>query len=132
MEKRKLFNFNARYRTTVMNVMAELGLVHVGTPRQVENGTLMFRDPQAKCIYAFYESGYCRRLTMSYSNSQTINNSFYAMYQLNKTRKETVKYDYNGRTSEYNRTVRILANPMEQLGIVSAAIANFRLRYPNC
>jgi hypothetical protein len=124
----KKYTFNARYRGTVNRVMEQLGLEYAGSPARIENGTLLFRDPQTGCLYGFYESGYCRRLIPSFvwGSSETIGGKNYAGYQLNKTEKQLVQYQHNGRVYECLQKVRILANPMEQLGIVTAAIANYR------
>jgi hypothetical protein len=124
----KKYTFDARYRKSVDNVLTSMGLNLISTPRQIENGTLMYHDPYTKTIYALYESGYIRRLVPSFAwgSSQTIGNKTYAGYQLNKTRREIVQREYNGRIYEFEQKVRIMANPMEQLGIVTAAIANYR------
>lgn len=127
----KKYTFDARYRTSVDNVLTSMGLKLISTPRQIENGTLMYHDPYTKVIYALYESGYIRRLIPSFGwgTSQTIGGKTYAGYQLNKTCRETIQREYNGRIYEFEQKVRILANPMEQLGIVVAGIANYRQKY---
>ncbi len=70
-------NFDARFRKSAALVANEMGMEFISTPRQVENGTLMFNDPVRNVKYAMYESGYVRRLTplgrCPWGNAQTIN-----------------------------------------------------------
>ncbi len=127
----KQYKFDARYRQSVDRVLGSMGLYHVGTKKQVENGTLMYIDPRTDCLYALYESGYCRRFvptTMAWGQAQTVNERGYAMYQLNRTYMENYIYQHmDGTVYKCRRKRRVLVGPMEQLGIVTAAIANYRI-----
>jgi len=113
-----------------MAVADELGLEFISSNRQVENGTLMFNDPQSNVKYAMYESGYVRRLVplgnCPWGNAQTINGRGHAMYQLNKTTKDFKTTAYKGKTYTHYQTVRLLANPEEQLGIFAKSVVNYR------
>jgi hypothetical protein len=126
-----MYKFNASFRKSAAAVGEALGLEFISTRRQVENGTLMFNDPQANIKYAMYESGYVRRLipvgNCPWGNSQTINGRGHAMYQLNKVRKEHKAFtNFNGEAYSYYQNVRILAGPEEQLGILVKAVVNWR------
>jgi hypothetical protein len=125
-----MYKFNASFRKSAAAVGEALGLEFISSSRQVNNGTLMFNDPQTNVKYAMYESGYVRRLTpvgnCPWGNSQTINERGHAMYQLNKTRKEFKTAVYNERTYSYHQTIRVLANPEEQLGILAKSVVNWR------
>jgi hypothetical protein len=126
-----MYKFNASFRKSAVAVGEALGLEFISSKRQVENGTLMFNDPQSNVKYALYESGYVRRLTpldnCPWGNSQTINERGHAMYQLNKVRKEWKQVtSYTGKTYSYYQNVRILANPEEQLGILVKSVVNWR------
>jgi hypothetical protein len=131
----KNYKFNARYRTAVATVMEEMGLTYISTKRRTNNGTLMFNDPITDCIYAFYESGYCRRLTprnLHWGVGDRINDRGYAMYQLNPVYKEKQLHKTSeGKYYERTSTKRHLLNPMEQLGCVVMAITNYREKYGN-
>ena len=109
MKKKSEYSFDARYRTTVLCVMEQLGTVYASTRKQTENGTLLFHDPQTGVDYGFYESGYCRRIV---GGTYTTN----YCYQLNRTVRVNGRY------------VRTLANPLEQLGIVTGAVVHYRSR----
>jgi hypothetical protein len=121
-----MYKFNASFRKSTYAVATEMGLEFISTKRQVENGTLMFNDPQTNVKYAMYESGYVRRLTpignCPWGNSQTIQDRGHAMYQLNKTRK----VPRSGPGWTFSSTERIKANPEEQLGIFVKSIVNYR------
>ena len=120
-----MYKFNASFRKSAYAVATEMGLEFISTKRQVENGTLMFNDPQTDVKYAMYESGYIRRLIpvgYHWSNSQTIDERGHQMYQLNKTRK----VPRSGPGWTFSSTERIKANPEEQLGIFVKSIVNFR------
>ena len=122
--------FTTPFRKSALAVAEELGLEFISTRLQVENGTLMFNDPESNVKYALYESGYVRRLVpigrQPWGNSQTIDSKGHAMYQLNKTHKVTKHWkDHQGFTS-YQTTERILANPIEQLGILVQSVVNWR------
>lgn len=126
-----MYKFNASFRKSAAAVATELGLGFISSKRQVENGTLMFNDPQSNVKYAMYESGYVRRLVpigrQPWGNSQTIDSKGHAMYQLNKTHKVTKHWkDHYGVSRSYQTTERILANPEEQLGIFAKSIVNWR------
>jgi hypothetical protein len=109
-----MYKFNASFRKSAYAVATEMGLEFISTNRQVENGTLMFYDPQTLAKYAMYESGYVRRI---YSNGyQTV------MYQLNKTHKVA----HQDPAYTFIMTKRIKANPEEQLGIFVKSIVNCR------
>ena len=120
-----MYKFNASFRKSAYAVATEMGLEFISTKRQVENGTLMFNDPQTNVKYAMYESGYVRRLVpignCPWGNSQTIQDRGHAMYQLNKTHKVAQQKPYT-----YIMTKRIKANPEEQLGIFVKSIVNYR------
>jgi hypothetical protein len=124
-----MYKFNASFRKSTYAVATEMGLEFISTKRQVENGTLMFNDPQTNVKYAMYESGYIRRLIPTgfrWSSSQTVKEQMHQMYQLNKTRKDFKTTVYNGRTYTHYQTIRIKANPEEQLGIFAKSIVNYR------
>lgn len=124
-----MYKFNASFRKSAYAVATEMGLEFISTKRQVENGTLMFNDPQTNVKYAMYESGYIRRLvptSFHWSSSQNIQDQGHQMYQLNKTRKELKTTVYNGKSYTRYQTVRLLANPEEQLGILVKSVVNFR------
>jgi hypothetical protein len=120
-----MYKFNASFRKSTYAVATEMGLEFISTKRQVENGTLMFNDPQTNVKYAMYESGYIRRLIPTgfrWSSSQTVKEQMHQMYQLNKTHKVT----HQGSRYTYQMTARIKANPEEQLGILVKSIVNYR------
>ena len=120
-----MYKFNASFRKSAYAVATEMGLEFISTKRQVENGTLMFNDPQTNVKYAMYESGYIRRLIPTgfrWSSSQTVKEQMHQMYQLNKTHKVT----HQGSNYTYQMTARIKANPEKQLGILVKSIVNFR------
>jgi len=125
-----MYKFNASFRKSAAAVATELGLEFISTKRQVENGTLMFNDPESNVKYAMYESGYVRRLVpignCPWGNSQTINSKGHAMYQLNKTRDGFKTTTYKGKAYTSYQKIRILANPDEQLGIFAKSIVNWR------
>jgi len=127
----KRHKFNAHFRTAVMAVAEEMGLQFISTPRQVENGTLMFNDPKSNVKYAMYESGYVRRLVplgdCPWGNAQTIDGRGHAMYQLNRVIRNAHKSSiWNGKVYNYQGAQRVLANPDEQLGILVKSVANWR------
>ena len=121
-----MYKFNASFRKSAAAVATELGLEFISTKRQVENGTLMFNDPETNVKYAMYESGYVRRFiptSFHWSPFQTVKNQ---MYQLNKTRHGVKTTTYNGKAYTCHQKIRILANPDEQLGIFAKSIVNYR------
>ena len=127
----KTHKFNARYRQSVNAVLTEMGLKLSSTRQQIENGTLVYSDPQTDCLYALYESGYIRRFIpnpVGWGTSYNRDNTNYKMYQLNPTRIGTVEHEYNGRIYKNTQKIRILLNPMEQLGQIVIAIQNYRNR----
>lgn len=111
-----MYKFNAQFRKSAAAVATELGLEFISTKRQIENGTLMFNDPQSNVEYALYESGYVRRLDGQ------------AMYQLNKTRMGIKTTTYKGKEYTHYQKIRVLANPDEQLGIFVKSVVNWRNR----
>ena len=118
-----MYKFNASFRKSAAAVATELGLEFISTKRQVENGTLMFNDPETNVKYAMYESGYVRRFiptSFHWSPFQTVKNQ---MYQLNKTRKVTHQ---TAKGYPCQMTERVKANPEEQLGIFVKSIVNYR------
>jgi hypothetical protein len=125
-----MYKFNASFRKSAAAVATELGLEFISTKRQVERGTLMFNDPETNVKYAMYESGYVRRLLplgrYFWGNSQTIGGQGHQMYQLNKTRKDFKTTVYKGKSYTHYQTVRLLANPEEQLGILAKSVVNYR------
>jgi hypothetical protein len=124
-----MYKFNASFRKSAYAVATEMGLEFISTKRQVENGTLMFNDPQTNVKYAMYESGYVRRLLPTrchWSSSQTIQDQGHQMYQLNRVHKVNKTNTYQGKTYTYTMKERIKANPEEQLGILVKSIVNFR------
>lgn len=123
---KKLHRFNATFRQTAVDIAEAIGLQFVSTPKQVENGTLMFNDPQTDAYYAIYESGYVRRFIPSFicePGAQKIDGVMHEMYQLNKVRKTVVRF---GDGNTYDHYKRVLANPDEQLGILAKAVINRR------
>lgn len=125
----KQYKFDARYRQSVDRVLGSMGLYHIGTPRQVENGTLMYRDPRTNCLYALYESGYIRRFTPAryHGIGQTVDGRSYAMYQLNPVYNENkIANSYDGKKYLYTVKVRRLLSPIEQLGRITIGITNYR------
>ena len=129
----KNYKFNARFRTAVMAVAEEMGLEFISTPRQVENGTLMFNDPIGKVKYAMYESGYVRRFIpvgiCPWGNSQTIKGRGHQMYQLNRVIRNAHKSSiWKDKVYNYVGAHRVLAGPDEQLGILVKSVANWRNR----
>ena len=127
----KQYKFDARYRQSVDRVLGSMGLYHIGTRRQVENGTLMYRDPRTNCLYALYESGYIRRFTpkqLAWGKAFQYNGKSYAMYQLNPVYNETKNVkSYTGKEYLYTVKVRRLLSPIEQLGRITIAITNYRI-----
>ena len=128
-----MYKFNASFRKSTYAVATELGLEFISTKRQVENGTLMFNDPQTNVKYAMYESGYVRRLlpigNCPRGNSQTsgcVRRLLPAVYQLNKTRDGYKTTTYKGKDYTTYQRIRIMANPDEQLGIFTKSIVNYR------
>lgn len=124
-----MYKFNASFRKSAAAVATELGLEFISTKRQVENGTLMFNDPETNVKYAMYESGYVRRLIPTgfpWSSSQRVKDQMHQMYQLNKTRHGVKTTTYNGKAYTCRQKIRILANPDEQLGIFAKSIVNYR------
>lgn len=125
-----MYTFNTSFRKTVLAVGHEIGLEFISTKRQIENGTLMFNDPQSNVKYALYESGYVRRIIpirkTPWGNPQTISSTGHTMYQLNKTRDgyKTTVYKEEGYT-RYQK-IRIMANPEEQLAILVKSVINWR------
>ena len=61
-----------------INMLADEGLEFISTPRQIKNGTLMFRDTKLKNIkYSITASGYARRHVprRSYANDVKLRGS---------------------------------------------------------
>jgi hypothetical protein len=108
-------NFDARFRQSCHNVISDMGLDFISTPRQVENGTLMFADSETDCRYAIYETGYIRRFIKRgyYTNQQ--DSSMWKGYQLNRQHK------VDGRTVREPATT-----PDELLGKLVRAITHYR------
>ena len=124
-----MYKFNASFRKSVAAVATELGMKFISTKRQVENGTLMFEDPETDSVYALYESGYIRRfipLGWHWGVAQTIKKRNYAMYQLNKVQFAEKTTEYAGKTYTHTMKQRIKANPEEQLGIFVKSVVNYR------
>jgi len=99
-----------------------LGLVNVTTKRQEKNGTIIYHDPIASTktqsvSYGIYSSGMVRRITVHNNGWGRTRD----MYQLNRTRST------DGSSAGFvQRTERILANQMEQIGILSNRAIHFR------
>jgi hypothetical protein len=125
--KKKHCKFNASFRQAAVRVAKELKLKFCSTRRQVENGTLMFKDRELKNVmYSLHESGYVRRHTLNRWSWV----DRYDHYQLNKTTKaERYVYINPQKTLTVKDTVRILAGPEEQLGILVKAVVNYRKRF---
>jgi len=127
----KQYKFDARYRQSVDRVLGSMGLFHIGTRRQVENGTLMYLDPRTNCLYALYESGYIRRFTpkqLAWGQAFQYNGKGYAMYQLNPVYNENRTYtSLDGKQHLYKVKARRLLSPIEQLGRITIAITNYRI-----
>jgi hypothetical protein len=118
----KPFTFNTAFRQNVVMVAETLGLTFISTARQVNNGTLIFWDPQTSVKYSLHESGYVRRWikpSIWGPKGDGLTEATEA-YQLNRTLKAYVP----NRT--YKRTVRLLATPYEQLGIFTKAVIAYR------
>ncbi len=115
--------FNACFRYSTVAVARELGLTFISTTRQIENGTLMFHDPETNVQYSLHESGYIRRHTSGYRHAFMQKDPTY-MYPLNK-RTSWTKQSANGwkyrQTSSYQK-----AHGDEQLGILVRAVLNYR------
>lgn len=109
-----MYKFNAQFRKSAVAVAEAIGLEFISTKRQVENGTLMFIDPETETQYAMYESGYVRRGVGGCWNHFRSSSTSIRWYQLNRTER------YHG------RTVRMLAGPYEQLGILAKSVVNWR------
>ena len=118
----KPFTFNTAFRQNVVMVAETLGLTFISTARQVNNGTLMFWDPQTDVKYSLHESGYVRRYIKPSIWGRRGDGLEVATegYQLNPTQKVYVP----NRTDK--RTVRLLATPYEQLGIFTKAVIAYR------
>ena len=116
--------FNASFRQSVLAVAQELGLEFISTKRQVENGTLLFADPQCTnrgIRYALHESGYVRRYVQGgfyYSPN------YWNHYPLNRrtswTKQSAHGWKYR-QMSSYQK-----AHGDEQLGILVRAVLNYR------
>lgn len=113
---KKHCTFNSTFRQNVIRVAETLGLEFISSLKQVQNGTLSFYDPQGKCNYSLYESGYIRR---SYYNEYAMFGGHTNIYQLNPVKR--TKNRYNSYSTE-----RILMNPNEQLGILVKSVINWR------
>ena len=61
-----------------MEILEEIGLKHVSTKRQIQNGTLMFEDPQDIFNYLDYEDDLETVKTVEESRKYTIHKSGYA------------------------------------------------------
>jgi hypothetical protein len=101
-----------------------IGLIEVTSKTQANNGTQCFHDPITNCDYISYESGYVRR---KYSAKNWRGRTITTIYQVNKTRKVEVKYNYSGKLRSSNRTERILEmNPEKRIDILCRAVINYR------
>ena len=122
----KPFTFNTAFRQNVLMVAETLGLTFISTARQVNNGTLMFWDPQTEVKYSLHESGYVRRYIKPSPWGEIGKGLEVYMegYQLNRTTKAKTEPNANGYTREY--TKRLLATPYEQLGIFTKAVITYR------
>jgi hypothetical protein len=115
--------FNATFRTSVLEVTKKLGLQFISTKRQVNNGTLMFLDPETGVKYAMHDSGYIRRHIKGFRHSFMKEDPVYH-YPLNK-RASYIAPSTNGWNYRQNGTY-MLAGPDEQLGILVRAVINYR------
>ena len=116
--------FNTSFRESVAVIADALDLEFVSTSRQVENGTLVFYDPETDSQYAMYESGYVRRHIRAMNWGEGPD---WMIYQLNRIKKVSVKYrSKKGKMKSYVGTERILANPDEQLAIFVRAVIKYR------
>ena len=116
----KFCKFNTTFRQNAADVAVALGLEICTSPRQANNGTLAFYDPQTKATYTLHETGYVRRAY--FKTSWGYDFLHREIYQLNQTKVEKVKYP----TFTSSRTHRILAGPYEQLGIFAKAVLKYR------
>lgn len=116
----KFCSFNAAFRQNVADVAVALGLEIRTSPRQANNGTLAFYDPQTQATYTLHETGYVRRAYFKTSWGYDFLQR--EIYQLNRTKVEKVKYP----TFTSSRTHRILAGPYEQLGIFAKSVLKYR------
>jgi hypothetical protein len=99
-----------------------MGLEFISTPRQVENGTLCFYDPETDTRYSLHESGYVRRHIRTSDWMEE-----WKTYQLNRTTQATVIYvNSRGKEQSYDCTQRILATPDEQLAIFVRRVLSYR------
>jgi hypothetical protein len=111
--------FTTPFRKSVKRVAKAFGLKNATTKRMKNNKTLRFFDKKKNVYYSLHQSGYVRRhIIVGYSGE-------YAGYQLNDT-VVTPELNRKGNRSGRMTTERILANPTEQLGIFSKAVANYR------
>ena len=105
---KKYCKFNSTFRYHAIELGEALGLKFISSNRQVQNGTLRFYDPVMHCAYSLYESGYVRRET----------NVSGRIYQLNQVKRHKTPYGW--------RSERLLATPLEQLGILAKSVLLFR------
>jgi hypothetical protein len=113
----KYTKFNTPFRQAVVNIAEEIGLEFISTKRQVENGSLLFYDPQTGCKYGLYESGYIRRFIRT------------GTYPLNSRSPRTVEYRNwrtNTQSTYYNKQAYDFANANEQLGIFVRSVFSYR------
>jgi len=121
MKKKKI----NKVRRNMHIFYADMNLFDVSTPRQIVNGTKMYKDTRLKNVwYTFHESGYYRRRTLL----SPINTHFCGRnvehYQLNRTHQV---YD-----KEWNKycTKRILIMDItEQMILAVHAIELYRLKH---
>lgn len=109
-----------------VKILEDAGLVFVSTPRQLENGTLMFDDPKIKGVkYSVTANGYARRHVTgkSYWSGQDKEDS----YPLNKKRKpqERGRDDVSVHLSpgDYEGLAKIIVNRLMKPGRFSHATA---------
>ncbi len=123
------FNFNPQFKKQVATIAQELGLIENTTPRQAARGTISYVDPVASSQdvmvgYSLHESGYIRRFTRYVGGTNTLRPRF-SHYQLNRQEREEVRGFLSNALVGYT-TERIPASPLEQLGILSVSVFNYR------
>ena len=67
----------------------DMNLFEVSTPRQIANGTIMYKDTLLKNVYyTFHKSGYFRRRTLTSPCNTHFCGRKYEHYQLNRQRTQ--------------------------------------------
>jgi len=97
-----------------------MGLVECSTPKQLKNGTLMYRDTKLKGVYyTFHKSGYFRRRTSCWPSNSAFCGRSYEHYQLNRTGK------YADKWGEHTRRILVF-NLGKQMEMAEGPIKKYR------